>query len=131
MKQQFSKIIFFILSFLFVPVLNVFAANQSFRGSGSGGVEIKTPNVSGLASCGSFEECLVGAFKWGVGAAVFLAVIMLIVGGVQYMGSESLFTKGAGVKRMQAALGGLLIALASILILTTIFGGEGGSFNVK
>ena len=78
-----------------------------------------------LGGQGGFGGILTGLFIWGVGITAILAVVMLVVGGIQYMGSESLFGKDEGKKRMAAALGGLLIALASVLILTTIIGSDG------
>jgi uncharacterized membrane protein YjjB (DUF3815 family) len=86
--------------------------------------------ISGVSFAGSFESILEGLFKYGVIIAVILAIIMLVVGGIQYMGSESLFAKDEGRKRMTAALGGLLIALFSIFLLNLIVGSGGqGDFN--
>ncbi len=95
-------------------------------GGGGGGYQ----PISGVSFAGSFESILEGLFKYGIITAVILAIIMLVVGGIQYMGSDSLFTKGEGKKRMTAALGGLLIALFSIFFLNLIVGSGGqGDFN--
>jgi len=61
-----------------------------------------------------------GAFNLAIGIAAALAIIMIILGGIQYMGSESLGGKSAGRKRINDAVLGLLLALGSYLILFTI-----------
>lgn len=88
--------------------------------------------ISGVPFGGSgFGGMLSQIFVWGVTMTIILAVIMLVVGGVQYMGSESLFGKDEGKKRITAALGGLLIAFLSIFILNLILGTGGeGPFKV-
>lgn len=49
-----------------------------------------------------------------------LAVVMIIIAGVQYMGEESFTSKGNAKKRIQDALYGLLIALGAYALLNTI-----------
>jgi len=60
------------------------------------------------------------AFSFGLAIAAALAVIMIVWGGVEYMLSESLFSKEAGKERIKNAILGLLLALTSYLILWTI-----------
>ena len=52
--------------------------------------------------------------------AAVLAVIEIVVGGLQYALSESLFSKEDALDRIKMALLGLFIALVSWLILNTI-----------
>ncbi|HEY4494810.1 MAG TPA: hypothetical protein VJC02_01765 [Candidatus Paceibacterota bacterium] len=59
-------------------------------------------------------------FKLAIALAVFLAIVVLIYGGFEYMMSEAFNTKIAAKTRMQNAILGLLGALASYLILATI-----------
>ncbi|ETB64086.1 TPA: hypothetical protein DIC38_00795 [Candidatus Nomurabacteria bacterium] len=59
-------------------------------------------------------------FKFAIGLAGALAVIMIIIGGIQYMGDESIFGKTEAKKRIFSAILGLLIALGSWAILNTI-----------
>ncbi len=59
-------------------------------------------------------------FYAGLAVAVILAVVMIIVGGVQYMTIDAAAQKDTGKKRVQAALGGLVLAFSAILILNTI-----------
>jgi len=57
---------------------------------------------------------------FAIGIAGILAVIMIIIGGVQYVSTDSWSGKDDGKKRIQAALGGLILALSCFLILNTI-----------
>lgn len=59
-------------------------------------------------------------FKIGIGLAALFAVFMIILGGFQYMTSESIGGKGDGKEKIEGALWGLALALGSFLILNTI-----------
>lgn len=91
-----------------------------------------TPGYSSFFTEGTdFGKMVETIFKLSITITIVLAVIMMIVGGIQYMGSESVFAKGAGKDKIYAALGGLLIALVSILMISTILpGGNGGTFEI-
>ena len=73
-----------------------------------------------LQNTTDFGTFLNGLFLFGLAIAAVLAVVMIIYGGVLYMGSESVFNKGEGKSKIQAAIGGLILALVSWLILNTI-----------
>lgn len=49
-----------------------------------------------------------------------LAVIMIVIGGVQYLSSDAINDKSEGKERIQNAIYGLLLAFASFIILQTI-----------
>jgi len=106
-------------------------------GGGSGAYQTITPGgFPGSGASGGFGGILRTLFTWGVTLAALLAVTMLIVGGIEYMGSDSIFAKDQGRKRIASALGGLLIALTCVLLLGVILGfggggGSGGSFDVN
>lgn len=55
-----------------------------------------------------------------IGLCAVLAVVMLVIGGVQYMGSESIFGKTDAKGQMTKAILGLLIAIGSYALLNTI-----------
>ena len=59
-------------------------------------------------------------FKLAIGLCAALAVIMIIIGGVQYMGDESVFGKTEAKDRIIKAILGLLIAVGSWALLNTI-----------
>ncbi|MBK5215233.1 MAG: hypothetical protein JJE53_00265 [Candidatus Pacebacteria bacterium] len=68
-------------------------------------------------------------FNIALGLCAVLAVIMIVIGGVQYMGDESIFGKTEAKDRITKAIFGLLIALGSYALLNTInpdlLGGRG------
>ncbi len=49
-----------------------------------------------------------------------LAVVMIVIGGIQYMGDESVFGKTEAKERIFSAILGLLIALGAFILLNTI-----------
>ena len=55
-----------------------------------------------------------------LGIAAVLAMVMIVSGGIQYMGSELISSKEAGKDQIKNAILGLLLALGAYLILNTI-----------
>jgi hypothetical protein len=118
-------------------------AQPSGGGAASGEYTPITPGYSAIFGGNSlggngFEGMLTRIFELTVYFTVILSVIMMIVGGLKYMGSESFFKKGEGKEQIFAALSGLLIALVSILIISTILPGwtgggasGGGQFQIN
>jgi hypothetical protein len=109
------KKIIFILFFL--PTLFVFAQNTYQPLAPIPGLTTDAalqPNESGLAVY--FENL----YKFGVGIATALALIMVILGGVEYVSTDAIGGKEEGKERIQNALLGMLLALGSYLILQTI-----------
>ncbi len=66
------------------------------------------------------DKYLPNIVKFGIGIAAALAVIYLIIGGFQYISSDAIFAKEEGKKRIFDALGGLLLAISSVVILNTV-----------
>lgn len=134
MLRYFKKQFLYALAFFLFGAYNIEAAAplvQSAPVTGAGG-QTYQPIVEGVGVAGAdVGSTLVQLFTWGVTLAIILAIIMLVIGGIQYMGSESIFAKGDGIKRIQGALGGMFIALLCIFILNLILGsGGGGPFRV-
>jgi hypothetical protein len=67
-----------------------------------------------------FTTYIPAVFGLSIGLAGVLAVIMMIIGGIQYLSTDSISGKSEGRKQIGAALGGLLLALGAFLILQTI-----------
>jgi len=59
-------------------------------------------------------------FNIAIGLAGVLAVVMLVIGGIEWMGSESVFKKTQGKERITSAILGLIIAVGSYTLLNTI-----------
>ena len=89
----------------------------------------KNPNCMG-ANIGDYLNVI---FKLLIGICIFLAVIMLIIYGIMYMGEESIFGKVEAKSKMISAIFGLLIALGAWALLNTLnpaLTGAGG-FNIN
>ncbi len=81
--------------------------------------------VSGMFNfvfaAGAFSGFLVKLYKFGLSAAFFLALLMIVISGVQYVISgASVDKKSEAMSRIKSALFGLLLALCTWLILYTI-----------
>jgi hypothetical protein len=55
-----------------------------------------------------------------IGIIGILSVVMIIIGGVQYMSTDAFSGKEDGKERVTKAIGGLVLAIASVMILRTI-----------
>lgn len=73
--------------------------------------------VNGRLNINFLGEYLVGIYRWLVGVAMVFAVIMIIVGGVQYTISGGQSGVKAAKDRIKNALIGVVILLASFLLL--------------
>jgi hypothetical protein len=93
-----------------------------------------------LAPIGDFKEAPKNIgdyfntiFLLAIGLCGALAVVMIVIGGVQYMGDESIFGKTEAKSKITSAIFGLLIALGSYALLNTVnpdlLGGKGIKIN--
>ncbi len=82
-----------------------------WKDAGIGGEKIQSDNLGNFLS---------KTFNFGIAIAVALSVIMIIIGGIQYMTTDSWNKKEEGKERIRNALYGLGLALVSWLILYTI-----------
>ena len=81
--------------------------------------------LPGLGTFDSKEPCALGRYlnilvKILIGFSAVLAMVMIVIGGIEYMTSELVSSKKAGIERITNAILGLLIALTAFLILNTI-----------
>jgi hypothetical protein len=89
---------------------------------------VPLPGITCMDSSGQDPNCIpndIGKylnfiFKFAIGLCAALAVIMLIIAGVSYMGDESVFGKTEAKKKMFSAILGLIIALGAWALLNTI-----------
>ena len=97
------------------------AASSTNSYSTSSTYTLLAPLPGGLTTApNNFGEYANKVFLIIIGLCGALAVIMLIIGGIMYMGDESIFGKTEAKKQMENAIFGLLIALAAYVLLNTI-----------
>ena len=120
MSSQIKKILkIFLLFFLFIPILTNAQLNlieYSSLTDSKGNTLFDQIDTSS----GDINDMIQSVFTFGVSIAILLAVIMIMWGGIEYMTSESVFAKGEGRQRITAALGGLILALSTIVVFDTI-----------
>jgi len=79
------------------------------------GTEVET--AGGPAARANYFNLII---QFIIGLAGVLAVIMIVIGGFQYMLSDIPFSKKEAIGRIQGAIGGLILALGAALILQTL-----------
>lgn len=101
-------------------VASAFFLLLSSAGAVSAVTTVTLPGVNAGTSPG-VSSYLSSIYTLGVGLAGVLAVLMIVIGGIQYIGSGmSPSAKEDAKGRITNAILGLLLALASWLILNTI-----------
>lgn len=113
-NKNYKKISIFIISVLtLLKTTAVFAAQKY--------VPLEPNAFPGVtSSSGNLSVYLGQIFSFGIAAAVTLALIMIIWGGIEYMTTDSWEGKNDGKERIENALYGLGLALGSYLLLFTI-----------
>lgn len=76
-----------------------------------------TTNSEGQVTIDSY---LPGIFNLTIGIAGVLAVLMILIGGVEYITTDAIQGKSDGKARIQNALWGLILVLVSWILLHTI-----------
>lgn len=80
--------------------------------------ENNTPlDLGGKSALGDYLNPMI---KIVIGLSAVLAVVMIVIGGMEYMTSELVHSKEAGKSKMTNAVLGLVIALGSFALLNTI-----------
>ncbi|MDZ4226025.1 MAG: pilin [Patescibacteria group bacterium] len=69
---------------------------------------------------GNFKDLIEGFFKLLINVGAFIAVTVLVIGGITYMVSEATVTKFVAKEKIKAAFWGLAILAGAWLILNTI-----------
>lgn len=78
------------------------------------------PTVSGGAQTTVASQYISGIFTLAISAAIVLAVIMIIFGGIKYMSTDAFSGKNEAKGTINDAIWGLALALGAWLILSTI-----------
>ncbi|MBU0999395.1 pilin [Patescibacteria group bacterium] len=75
------------------------------------------PTAEGSGALGDYLNIMIKLF---IGICAVLAVIMIVMGGIEYMTTELISGKEAGKERILHAIFGLLLALSAWTLLYTI-----------
>ncbi len=78
------------------------------------------PGIGDTGPVTSLSSYLVSAFRLIIGLAALLAVVMITLGGIQYMSTDAISGKSEGKEKITNALIGLFLAIGSWLILYTV-----------
>lgn len=98
----------------------VLAPLPCIDGSGIPGTKDYNPNCTQTSNKTTLEKYLPGVFKLAIGLAAVWAVLMIVLGGIQYISTDAIFKKEEGRKRIENAIYGLVLVIAAALILKTI-----------
>jgi hypothetical protein len=123
MKSFFSFIIvtLVVFSFVAVPVFHIQAATATnSTGNYTPLAPLPGTGVNGNDSSVNLQSYIPGIIKLIIGIAGALAVIMIVIGGVQYLSTDAIGGKSEGKEKITNALIGLLLAIGAFVILNTI-----------
>lgn len=76
--------------------------------------------ADGTGQCIDFERYLPTVFTLLIGFAGVIAVVQIVIGGVMYLSTDAIQGKSAGRAKIFNALTGLILIIASYIILNTI-----------
>ncbi len=112
----FIAISFFQFFFLFALEVN---AQTTYTPLAPIGDYVQSKNYASQDGLG-FSDYLANIYRLGIGIATALSVLMIMWGGIEYMSTDAMGGKEEGRERINNALVGLMLALASYVILVTI-----------
>ncbi len=67
-----------------------------------------------------FGDYFNGLLKFAIGIAGALAVVMIVVGGIQYMSTDNFGEKAQGKEHIKNAVGGMILLIGAYMILNTL-----------
>jgi len=130
-KRSFQAI-FFISLILLVSILTILPRISNAVVCTENIVEGQNSEYCLLAPLPGFEDGKIDTIKMGLGGYInimfrfvigligLMAVVMIVIGGIEYMSTEAIFKKGEAKNRIMGALGGLLLVLFSFVLLNTL-----------
>lgn len=120
----FSPTLIAALARVFFVLFSIFAGAQLTHAQGFVPLSDSLPgpiqNAINNVGPNSIPELIDGFFIVSVGVAGLLAVIMITIAGIKYVGSDSFSSKSDAKDQIRSAIIGLLLILASYLLLYTI-----------
>ncbi len=117
--NNMKKLLLIIALFLIIPNISFGQMNLPYEPlaplPGTTG-----PCSDGSGECIDFERYLPTVFTLLIGFAGVIAVVQIVIGGVLYLSTDAIQGKSAGKAKILNALTGLLLIIASYIILNTI-----------
>jgi hypothetical protein len=101
------------------PVLQIRLPSDSLNDSIIVGND-KNGCAKGYVCSNTIGRYLNGIYRWGAGAATTFAIVLIMIGGIQYMVGSSIGSTEAAVKRMRGAAVGLVLIFSVAAILSFI-----------
>lgn len=128
LKIKVFGILIVVLVGLFVPIYQISAQSPTVMedytvltplpGTTKG---VCDPNAPSGPNCKTdLKTYLEGFFKLAIGISAVFAVLMIVIGGFQYISTDALMKKEEGRNRIQNAVFGLVLVISAWLILATI-----------
>jgi len=115
MRKTILKIgIFVMLAMIILPVLKVSAAENDYT------VLAPLPGIGDKGGTTNLQSYIPAIFSLAIGLSAVAAVLMIVIGGFQYMSADAIMKKTAGRQRIQNAIIGLVFVITAWLILHTI-----------
>jgi len=125
MKNKFTKTIL-VSAFLALPlILPIFAYAQNAN-TDQYTLLAPLPCIDKLQNCSqtatqtTLESYIPGLFKLAIGLSAVFAVLMIVLGGIQYMSADAVLKKEDGKKRVYNSVLGLVLVIGAWLILNTV-----------
>src|SRR3989338_2000735 len=120
-KKIIATMIFFGISFFFGGNLSNFVFAEDSSESWDQYTPLAPlPGTTNEEGETDIQTYIPGIFKLAIGIAGVLAVLMIIIGGVEYITTDAIQGKSEGKARIQNALWGLVLVLVSWILLYTV-----------
>lgn len=132
-SKNFKKIflrlgLIVILMFLLLPTVSVIAGDSTYTytvlaplpGTTEGTCTYDSKGVASAGCQTTLQKYLPGAFSLAIGLSAVFAVVMIVLGGFQYMSSDAIQGKEDGRNRIKNSVYGLVLVIAAYLILYTV-----------
>jgi len=107
--------IFAVLAMIILPTVIVLAADDL-----SYTVLAPLPGTTESDNTTTLQKYLPGLFKLLIGLSAVAAVLMIVIGGFQYISTDAIQKKSEGKERIKNAVLGLVLVISAWLILNTI-----------
>jgi hypothetical protein len=109
-----------IIIFLIILPLLLYAPTVFAQEPCDGGFCPLVRSLPGVSDITSLSDVINALFGIIIGLGALLAVIMIMIGGFEYMASDAITSKESGRKKMLDAVIGLLLILGTVLFFSTI-----------